>query len=126
MPSLANDHTSDDQLQETGQLYLKWCHGQPLSLFDPDTFLDSLQSRDEELLYCLRALTGRFPPGSLTPEKRDSLDLLATSARRLVMNRIADSEMELSTLQSLCILSMIDFMGTRSTKSLPSNLTIRR
>ncbi|OAA73463.1 hypothetical protein ISF_00364 [Cordyceps fumosorosea ARSEF 2679] len=92
-----------------GRLYLAWCHGQPIALFDPETFLDSLTFRDLELILALQALSLRYPPSTLTPQKREKLDSMERESRSAVMNRIASSAVELSTLQTLCILSMVEF-----------------
>lgn len=116
MCDLIDDFCSDDgnsqtQLRDMAQTYLSWSHCQPVTLFDLDTFVESIQSRDKELLASLQAITGRFPPGSLTPEKQERVSGMATMARRAVMIRITDGEVELSTLQSLCLLSIVDFAG---------------
>ncbi|KAM3508152.1 hypothetical protein MY10362_001357 [Beauveria mimosiformis] len=92
-----------------GRLYLAWCHGQPIALFKPETFLDSLTFRDLELTLALQAQSLRYPPSSLTPQKRKKLDSMERESRSAVMNRIASSAVELSTLQTLCILSMVEF-----------------
>ncbi|XWW92649.1 hypothetical protein V2A60_000574 [Cordyceps javanica] len=92
-----------------GRLYLAWCHGQPIALFDPEIFLDSLPFRDLELILALQALSLRYPPSTLTPQKRERLDSMERESRSAVMNRIASSAVELSTLQTLCILSMVEF-----------------
>jgi hypothetical protein len=102
---------SQTQLYDLAQTYLAWSHGQPVTLFDPETFVNSIHDRNSELLNSLRAITGRFPPGTLTMAKQQQLSELATSARRAVMMRVTDGEVELSTLQSLCILSIVDFAG---------------
>lgn len=94
-----------------GRLYLAWCHGQPIALFDPETFLDSLPFRDLELILALQALSLRYPPSTLTPQKRERLDSMEREARSVVMNRIASSAVELSTLQTLCVLSLVEFAG---------------
>ncbi|KFG82510.1 hypothetical protein MANI_110791 [Metarhizium anisopliae] len=98
-----------EKLLSMGRLYMTWCHGQPISLFNPDTFLESLTFRDLELILALQTLSLRYPPGTLTPQKRDKLDSMEKEARSAVMSRIASSEAELSTLQTLCILSMVEF-----------------
>ncbi|KAF5121866.1 hypothetical protein E5D57_012336 [Metarhizium anisopliae] len=100
-----------EKLLSMGRLYMTWCHGQPISLFNPDTFLESLTFRDLELILALQTLSLRYPPGTLTPQKRDKLDSMEKEARSAVMSRIASSEAELSTLQTLCILSMVEFAG---------------
>ncbi|OAA44140.1 hypothetical protein NOR_03868 [Metarhizium rileyi] len=96
-----------------GRLYLTWCHGQPIKLFSPDTFLESLTFRDLELILALQTLSLRYPPCALTPQKREKLDSMEKEARSAVMSRIANSETELSTLQTLCILSMVEFAGKK-------------
>ncbi|KAJ6789827.1 hypothetical protein PWT90_04518 [Aphanocladium album] len=112
--NMNNLSTSDllipkENMLAMGRLYLAWCHGQPIALFDPDTFLDSLTFRDLELILALQALSLRYPPSTLTPQKREKLDSMEREARSAVMNRIASSAVELSTLQTLCILSMVEF-----------------
>lgn len=103
---------TDQTLVETGQLYLTWCHNQPIALFREENFLDSLKSRDREVLLAVKSLSLRFPPGTLTPQKRERLQVMAKASRRLVMDRIADGHVRLSTLQTLCLLSQLDFVGT--------------
>jgi hypothetical protein len=85
-----------------------------VSLFNPDTFLESLALRDRELILALQALTLRFPANSLTAQNHERLDLLEIDAKNTVMDRIARSEVELSTLQTLCILSIVEFAGKDS------------
>ncbi|KAF7556393.1 hypothetical protein G7Z17_g1438 [Cylindrodendrum hubeiense] len=75
---------SEQTLLETGQLYLTWCHNQPIALFREENFLDSLKGRDREVLLAIKALSLRFPPGSLTPQKRERLHVMAKASRRLL------------------------------------------
>lgn len=98
-------------LLDLAQTYLAWIHGQPITLFEPTTFVDSIHNRDKELLDSIHAIAERFPPGTLTLAKQQRLSEIASGARRAVMMRITDGEVELSTLQSLCILSIVDFAG---------------
>lgn len=100
-----------DELQELGRVYLTWCHKQPMQLFDEDTFVETLPRRDKELILALEALSLRFPPGPITKEKQQQLESSAIEARRLVMNRVVNSDTRLSSLQSLCILSINNFAG---------------
>ncbi|KZL76610.1 c6 transcription factor [Colletotrichum incanum] len=110
-------------LMEMGRRYLLWFHGQPITLFDEDTFLQSLSSRDPELILSLQALVLRFPPGALTNEVKHQLDEKARTSRRMVMDRVTEGRVELSTLQSLCLLNMFDFASGNITQS-GLNLTI--
>ncbi|KAL2209882.1 hypothetical protein CC79DRAFT_1330330 [Sarocladium strictum] len=91
-----------------GQLYLTWCHNQPLCLFRAEVFLDSLTSRDVHLLLALQALALRFPPGAITAHDKKKLSEMAIRARQLAMKAIANSRVELSIIQTLVILSLVD------------------
>ncbi|KAF5577038.1 polyketide synthase [Fusarium pseudocircinatum] len=102
--------TSEDQeLLRAGQLYQTWCHNQPIYLFHQEEFLNTLKYRDEELRLALKMLTYRFPPGHITPDKQEALKEFSTSCRKLVTDRIYKGKIRLSTLQTLCLLSMISF-----------------
>lgn len=113
---LASSHASDlvldgAALRTAGQMYLTWCHNQPLCFFQADTFLDSLKTREAPLLLALQALALRFPPGALTLRKKKQLADMANAARQLAMDAIANSQVELSTIQTLCFLSLVDLAG---------------
>ncbi|KAF6796934.1 hypothetical protein CSOJ01_13103 [Colletotrichum sojae] len=112
---------AEAQLIEMGRLYITWFHGQPITLFAEETFLSSLASRDPELILSLESMVLRFPPVSIRIEQ--PLDAKAKAARRLVMDRVAEGRVELSTLQSLCLLSMVDFASGNATQA-GLNLTI--
>ena len=101
----------DAGLRSAGHAYLTWCHAQPLMLFREDTFLESLGSRDHGLLLAVQALALRFPPRTLQPHRRQRLSEMAQASRRLAMEAVVNSEVELSTVQTLCLLSIIDFAG---------------
>lgn len=108
---------TDDELNEMGRTYLTWCHGQPITLFDEASFLMSLKSRDPELLCAIGALTERFPPRSLTDHSKELIESLSQRSRRAVMDKIADGEVQLSTLQSLCVLSICNFTSGKVTQA---------
>jgi hypothetical protein len=96
-------------IKAVGGAYLLYCDCQPIPLFQRDNFMQTLHSREPELLFALLAMAGRFlqPPMS-----RISADEFLEISRRLVMGRICDGQVELSTLQTLCLLSMVDFTST--------------
>ncbi|KAL0938428.1 uncharacterized protein CTRU02_205038 [Colletotrichum truncatum] len=108
---------TESHLTEVGRLYLTWCHCQPIKLFAEDNFLASLSSRDPELILVLEALALRFPPGSLIAENEQQLISKARSSKRIVMDRILDGRVELSTIQSLCLISMVEFASGNVTQS---------
>ena len=103
------------EIKQAGRLYLTWCQNQPVSLFDDDTFLATLGSRDPELLLALQALCLRFPPGSLTSTRRRKLGAMSRRSRALAMGRVEGGQVDLSTLQTLCLLSMVDLSGSPTT-----------
>lgn len=90
---------------------MTWCHRQPLQLFEEDNFLDSLATRDHELIMALQSLSLRFAAGTTEKEISEKTKSLADMSYRLVMERVAQGEVQLSTLQTLCVLSMVDFTG---------------
>lgn len=116
MPSSSITLPPWEEIIPIAELYLLYCDSQPLPLFYRDSFLSTLQTRDTELLFAILALAFRF---SYTYRNRaDSTNLInsyAEVARGLVMKRVSEGPVELSTLQCLCILSLVDFTSTSST-----------
>lgn len=96
-----------------GRLYLKYCDSQPLPLFEPTTFIQSLHTRDPEIILCVLALGLRFAETNSIPRETlyHAVADKTRSARGLVMSRIAKGKVELSTLQSLCLLSLLGLAG---------------
>ncbi|GAB1192365.1 hypothetical protein APSETT444_001556 [Aspergillus pseudonomiae] len=92
-----------------------------------DSFLSSLGNRDPEVIYAILALSARFAED----QYRDSNDLAARTsgytevARSLVMRRVSEGSVELSTLQCLCLLSLVDFTnGNTHRSSIHSSLAM--
>jgi hypothetical protein len=79
-------------------------------LFCQDQLITTIRDRDPELIFAILALALRF---SDHPLSRDSLEQhtldYADIARTMVMRRVSEGPVELSTLQSLCLLSLVDF-----------------
>lgn len=73
--------------------------------------METLQNRDPELLIALGSLSLRFPPGTSDSNKEEHLEAMTTKCRVMVMERLATSKIELSTLQTLCLLGMLDITG---------------
>ncbi|CZR51346.1 related to C6 transcription factor [Phialocephala subalpina] len=86
--------------------YLQYCDCQPLPLFHCGTFMQTLQDRDPEVLFSILALALRF---------RDNESLASNvsghfeAARSRVSKRLSDGNVELSTIQTLCLLTLVDF-----------------
>ena len=85
-------------------LYFKFCHRQPIWCLERED-IDDLASIPDELACSILALTSRFS------EKREHLRLYGNIAKTLVMLRIANGTVDLSTIESLCILSYSSFVG---------------
>lgn len=88
-------------------LYLRCCNHQPLPLFHPEGFVETIASRDPELLLAIQAISLRFTAGPAV----DSVALRghATRARSLVMERVNYGRLEVSSLQTLCLLALYEF-----------------
>ena len=101
--------------RKAAKLYLQFCHCQPLPLFSPTQFVNTLGSREPEVRLCITGLSLRFDSyeGPGTSHQADVGEYLA-SARHLVMKRITGGHIELSTLQCLCLLALVDFNDGQS------------
>lgn len=100
-----------DIVVECVDLYLKYCHKQPLWLFDEDDFLQpDLCSR--EVFFGILALAARYSDNPFfTGRVQEMCAEYAESARGLVMLQIAQGSVQLSTIQSLCLLALANFIG---------------
>lgn len=113
-PSISNPSTplpSWDSVLSIAELYLLYCESQPLPLFHRSTFLSTLGNRDSEIIYAILALSIRFSELSSgnADELADKVNSYTEVARSLVTKRVWEGPVELSTLQSLCLLSLVDF-----------------
>lgn len=94
------------------ELYLTFCNAQPLLLFPHRSSLASLGKRDPELLLAIEALGVRFKrPGVIDQELQLEIKRKTERACQMVMMRLASGTVELSTIQTLCLLSMLEFTG---------------
>ncbi|KIW67627.1 hypothetical protein PV04_06864 [Phialophora macrospora] len=100
-----------DIVKGYARLYLKHCNYQPLPLFS-DNLIDTLSSRDPELLFAMMALASRFETIGSTEHGaawNRNYGKLGGPAKELIMRRLACGPIELSTIQALCLLSMAEF-----------------
>lgn len=93
--------------------FLHYCNYQPLPLFSPPYLLATLRSRDDELLLAILALSVRFSYATDT-DIGTTGSIYASSSRTLVMRRLSEGPVELSTIQTLCILSILEFNSKTS------------
>lgn len=105
------------EAHEAARLYLIWAHCQPVRLFDKSNFLQTIESRDSQVLLAIRALCLRFPPGALTASGKQRIRALARQSRTLVMERVGDGRVNLATIQALCLLSMSDLADGQTVRA---------
>lgn len=103
---------SDSQDLSAVQLYLTFCNSQPLPLFPQRISATSLCDRDLELVLSIEAVGLRFR-GNGVKECPIEQEITSKTERacQMVMKRLADGNVELSTIQTLCLLSMLEFTG---------------
>lgn len=87
-------------------LYFKYCHRQPIWLFDRDELEDQGDLPDE-LVLSIQVLASRFS------RDRDQWQHYGNNAKRLIMLRVASGTVELATIESLCLLSYSFLIGTK-------------
>ena len=100
-----------DTVKEYARLFLKHCNYQPLPLFS-ENLLSSLTARDPELLLALSALASRFQIVNYAihgVQSFEAFEVYAAPAKELVMRRVSHGPVELSTIQTLCLLSLAEF-----------------
>ncbi|KAK0664732.1 hypothetical protein DIS24_g245 [Lasiodiplodia hormozganensis] len=113
-PATASTLPQWDTIVSVAELYLLYCNGQPLPLFDPKTFISTLGTKDPEVLFGILAVAVRFSDDPLYRDRREqAVRGYAEAARTLVMRRVSHGPIELSTLQALCLLSLVDFSDAR-------------
>lgn len=96
-------------------LYFQFCHRQPLWLFEREE-LSSESSPDdmaEELVFSLLALTIRFSTTTYFDSRshKKFAQRYGEVARAHIMFRIAQGAVQMSTIQSLCLLAFANFTG---------------
>jgi hypothetical protein len=101
-----------DVIFSTGEKYLLCCDCQPLPLFDRSEFMQKLREREPEVILSLLGLALRFNEDGPPHEGQAKLIRdYVEAARVLVTKKVMEGLVELSTIQSLCLLSLIDFTG---------------
>lgn len=98
-------------------MYFKYCHRQPIWCFEREE-IGRQGSLPEELACSILALTSRFS------EKRDHLQLYGNNAKTLVMLRIANGTVDITTIESLCLLSYSSFIGTYMNREMMLTCTV--
>ncbi|KAL4786420.1 hypothetical protein BJX76DRAFT_118153 [Aspergillus varians] len=113
-PVVATSNMPSRQISSTAEnavrLFHTYCNFQPLPLFHHKSFFANSENRNPELLLAMQALGLRFSGNGIAdPEINKLIKDWTEDSRRMVMTRVTEGSLELSTLQSLCILTLIDY-----------------
>ncbi|KAL1964457.1 hypothetical protein VTN77DRAFT_6883 [Rasamsonia byssochlamydoides] len=100
-----------DVLAEAVDLYFRYCHKQPLWLFNRDELL-APEECCEEVIFAILALTVRFSNRPFFKGQSEQLaQRYAEASRGLIIAKIAQGTVQLSTIQSLCLLAFANFVA---------------
>ncbi|KAF9889814.1 hypothetical protein FE257_006904 [Aspergillus nanangensis] len=99
----ANLQPSVSMITRGIDLYFQHCHRQPIWCFEREE-LEFQDRLSEELIYSILALTSRFT------QENDQAQQHASTARTLVMLRVANGTVKLDAIESLCLLSYSSFI----------------
>ncbi|KAL4893432.1 hypothetical protein BDV59DRAFT_192981 [Aspergillus ambiguus] len=103
-----------DIITEAIALYFQYCHKQPLWLFDADDFPVPENSPDE-VVFGILSLALRYSHNHFLGASVDQLcRQYADAAHNLIMNRITRGAVRLSTLQSLCLIALAEYMANNT------------
>ncbi|KAM3088829.1 hypothetical protein ACMFMG_000456 [Clarireedia jacksonii] len=90
--------------------YLIYCDCQPIPLFHRKHFVEHFANRNPEVIFSVSALAIRFLDEDFSHQNMIELaNGYAETARTIVSGSIFGGRVEISTLQSLCLLSLVDF-----------------
>lgn len=90
--------------------YLKNCDCQPLPLFHRDTLRNSFPDRHPEIVFSFLGLMIRYSDDTWVRRNAASESArYSQAAHQLVMSRVTEGRVELSTIQALCLLSLTEF-----------------
>ncbi|KAK6587513.1 hypothetical protein PZA11_000803 [Diplocarpon coronariae] len=92
------------------QTYLNYCDCQPLPLFQRSNFLLTLKDRQPEVVYSILALASRFISNNVPCNDQARLiSGYVEAARTINSKKLFEGAVDLSTIQSMCLLTLVDF-----------------
>ena len=105
--------------------YLLYCDCQPLPVFCRNRFVETINERDPEVIFSILALAIRFSDDDIFRDNQSELITgYVEAAQSIISARIFGGRIELSTLQSLCLLSLVDFTSMYDTSKNATSLTL--
>ncbi|RAL59617.1 hypothetical protein DID88_006476 [Monilinia fructigena] len=113
-------------ITSVAKTYLLYCDCQPLPVFCRKGFVETLSERDPEVIFSVLALAIRFSEEEVFRDnKTELINGYLEAAQSIISGRIFGGQVELSTLQSLCLLSLVDFSnGNTRQASVHSSLAM--
>jgi hypothetical protein len=101
----------NEVIVESFSLYQQYCHKQPLWLFDEDDLLTP-EICPQEIIFGILGLALRYSSNPFVEGRVDQMCRQYTEAARgNIMLRIAQGAVQLSTIQSLCLVALANFIG---------------
>ncbi|KAJ5298101.1 hypothetical protein N7508_008350, partial [Penicillium antarcticum] len=96
---------------ESFDLYRQYCHKQPLWLFDESDLL-APEIYSQEIMFGILGLALRYSNNPFVEGRVDELCQQYTEAARgIIMLKIARGGVQLSTIQSLCLIALANFIA---------------
>jgi hypothetical protein len=92
-------------------LYFQYCHKQPLWLFDPDDLIIPERCRSE-VVFSILSLALRYSNNPYLDGRTDHVcRQYAEAARSYAMFRVSQGTVNLSTIQSFCLIALAEYIG---------------
>lgn len=116
--------TSPQLIESIFDIYFQFCHNQPYSLFHEGRLRDRLRSGSlpDYMIYAISAYALRFSQGSLFGDRTEQImeSYAVTAWLRLVIrwNSGCDEPTDLPIVQTMLLLSIIDFSSKLSSLNL--------
>jgi hypothetical protein len=96
---------------ESFSLYRQYCHKQPLWLFDEDD-LSVPDLFPQEITFGVLGLALRYSSNPFVEGRVDKMcRQYSEAARGSIMLQIAQGSVQISTIQSLCLVALSNFIG---------------
>jgi hypothetical protein len=103
-----------DMISKCIALYFQYCHKQPLWLFNPEDF-SNLTNIPDEIIFGISCLALRYSLSHILDGQVDQLyRQYAEAAQSLISIRIARGNVNLSTMQALCLIALAEYIGQSS------------
>ncbi|KAG7149738.1 hypothetical protein HYQ46_001352 [Verticillium longisporum] len=106
----------DLSLKQIAETYQRYCDCRPLALFASkgNSFIDTFIERDDEIICAVIAMAARFlDDGGLKSGNICNVEDTTEKAFQLAIQRVMKGAVEVSTLQTFCLLALLDLDAGR-------------